>query len=202
MADETKKTVNLEDVLEQISRFPEEGKLKVISGLIRNARNGGINLQVRPEAALAVYEGRKKIEERYIEGYLRTYLGLFELAGQDEKVKECQLSYIGCLEARKAYGMAGDVAAEIGFEERAQQLYEAQIEQMDKERKNERKTNENYYNEMLLKAKKFDILKPRLERDLENQFRYGDLLRAARFCDTLGRNEEAERYRKLHELIA
>lgn len=198
----TTQTVNLEDVLKQMGNFPEKGKLTFLLKLIRKTENGGINLQVSPETALSVYEGRKKIEEKDVEGCLRTYMNLFELAGQDEKVQECQLGYINSLEARGAYGMAGDAAAEFGFEERAQKLYKTQIEKMDEQRKLGEKIDENYYDEMLLNTKRFDLLKPRLEKELENKLRQCDLSGAAYICEILGREEEAKKYKSIDQLTA
>lgn len=200
------KIVTLNEIIELVGDIPVEGVLNVLARAVNKARDGKLSL--------IVDDPQPSIETLYVrfhptEEVERTFAYLFAAADQFERAEISYTKLIDFLEQRGAYGMAADAAMEahqrlkesskVSFVARAQALYETQIKKMDREPAGER--NEAYYDEMLLKAGRLDAYRSRTEARVKHYLKRGFFGNAATILDTLNRKEEAQRYKKLDELL-
>ena len=196
--------ISLAEILELAGDIPAEGILKVIGRVAHKVRHEYMVLEHSPEEVCSLYQRFQSNEE--VE---RTFSYLFAKFGEIERARESYKRHIHLLEKRTAYGMAGDVATEadkilggdLVFKVRAEESYIQQITEMDKERSRDGKTNETYYDEMLFKAGQREGFRQSVEPKLKYWLGRGEFGLAAGICDKLERYEEAEKYRKLDQIL-
>ncbi len=201
-------SVTLDRILALTGDIPAEGMLNVLSRAVNKARNNQLDIsssqgeQERVTSLYARFQSNEEVENVFSYLFVKVY--------SRAQAEESYRKLIGFLQAREGYGMAGDMAMEAHafglcneppFQLRAHLLYDMQIKQMDGQRSREGGTNEDYYDEMLHKAGRMDEIKARKEMTLRYWLGRGELGAASKICAELGKTADAERYRKLDELL-
>lgn len=205
------KIVTLNEIIELAGDIPAEGILRALGRAVYKAKKGELSLIVDGQMVDGPHPSIDALYVRFhpTEKVEETFAYLFTAAGDTERAERSYTNLVDFLERRSAYGMAGDAAmeahqrlkgsAKVNFMARAQALYETQIKKMDREPAGER--NEHYYDEMLHKAGRIEEFTRRKQEQLKYWLGRGEFSTASRICGELGKEEDAERYRKLHELL-
>ncbi len=204
MATSEPEITTLAELVEISAQVPVEGLLEITTRVAQQVRESKSSLSITADAVSGLYsrlDDYTKHDDSRGERASRAFAYLFRAAEDTTHAEGCFEEWIGLLEKRGVYGMAGDAAMEAGRRSQAVTLYETQIRKMDVERRENGEMNEAYYDEMLFKAGKIDLLNPRVLKTAEYFAERGWFAQAAEKYETIGMTAEAEKYARIAAVV-